>query len=245
MLPRLTRRFRVVAYDARGHGRSQKPTGGYGFDTVVADAVAVMRETRLRCPVMAGHSWGAMTALELAARHPRELGAAVLVDGGTVRLRDEMDWATTKERLAPPDLAGMRVEDFLGMLRTIFAGSVEVTADVEEIALSVMRVGRDGTIRANLSRANHFRILRAIWEQDPLALYPRLRVPTLVIVALQEEDEDDPFVQSKRAALTAVRRAGRDSPVTIARMEGIHDLPLQRPDALARRIARFAREAVP
>ena len=32
MLPRLTRSFHVVTYDARGHGRSAKPAAGYGFD---------------------------------------------------------------------------------------------------------------------------------------------------------------------------------------------------------------------
>jgi hypothetical protein len=33
-------------------------------------------------------------------------------------------------------------------------------------------------------------------------------------------------------------------PVRFEWIEGIHDVPLQRPEALARRIARFAREAV-
>ena len=46
MVPRLRRRFRVVTYDARGHGRSRKPTSGYGFDPVVADA----RDPRDRPP---------------------------------------------------------------------------------------------------------------------------------------------------------------------------------------------------
>src|SRR5688572_3865586 len=63
MLPRLTRRFRVVTYDARGHGRSTKPSSGYGFDRVVADARAVIRAPDLHRPLVAGHSWGAMVAL--------------------------------------------------------------------------------------------------------------------------------------------------------------------------------------
>ena len=35
MIPALTARYRVVAYDARGHGLSGKPSAGYGFDRFV------------------------------------------------------------------------------------------------------------------------------------------------------------------------------------------------------------------
>ena len=88
MLPALSRSFRVVTFDARGHGRSAKPSAGYGFDHTVADAMAVLRATRARRPLLIGHSWGAMVALELAARHPRALGGVVLVDGGITSLRE-------------------------------------------------------------------------------------------------------------------------------------------------------------
>jgi len=85
MLPALSRTFRVVTFDARGHGRSAKPDSGYGFDHTVADTMAVLRATRARRPLLIGHSWGAMVALELAARHPRALSGVVLVDGGITR----------------------------------------------------------------------------------------------------------------------------------------------------------------
>ena len=52
MLPGLARRFRVVTYDARGHGLSAKPSSGYGFDHVTADAVAVIKAARLRRPIV-------------------------------------------------------------------------------------------------------------------------------------------------------------------------------------------------
>src|SRR3972149_4540541 len=57
--PRLAPALRVVAYDQRGHGRSGKPSSGYGFERVTADALAVIRAAALRRPLAVGHSWGA------------------------------------------------------------------------------------------------------------------------------------------------------------------------------------------
>jgi pimeloyl-ACP methyl ester carboxylesterase len=242
MLPVLTRRYRVVTFDARGHGRSQKPTSGYGFDRVVADALAVGRAARLRRPVMVGHSWGAMAALELAATHPRALSGVVLVDGGITRMADGLDWATARQRLAPPHLEGMPEDEFRGMIRTFFADAVHVTPDVEDIVMSVMRVRSDGTIAPYLSRANHMRILRAIYEQDPSALHARLRVPTLAILAHRGGDPD--WDAAKRASVRSVQRVAAGRPLTVRWMEGIHDLPLQHPAALATRIDRWAAPVV-
>jgi pimeloyl-ACP methyl ester carboxylesterase len=242
MLPDLVRDHRVVTYDARGHGRSGKPTSGYGFDHVVADARWVMRATGLGRPVVVGHSWGAMATLELAAAHPGELAGAVLVDGGLTTMHDGMDWSTAKRRLAPPHLAGTPADEFRGMIRTFFADAVHVSPDVEDIVMSVMRVRRDGTIAPYLSRANHFRILRAIWEQDPELRYGALDVPTLAIVA--GRGGDPAWDVAKREAAARVRRAARGRPLTIAWMDGIHDLPLQHPKALAARIRRWSRSTL-
>jgi pimeloyl-ACP methyl ester carboxylesterase len=236
MLPRLIRTFHVVTYDARGHGLSAKPSSRYGFDPVVADAQAVLRATRLRRPVVVGHSWGASVALELAARHPRSLAGAVLVDGGISTLRGTMGWAAVKEELAPPRLAGMPVEEFRGMMRTFLGTSVHITPQVEDIVLAVMHVDRLGRIRPRLSRANHFRILRAIWQHDPDEALERLRVPTLAVLA--RGAGDPAWDERKRDAAEHARRSG--APIRISWLEGIHDLPLQQPDALARRIQRFS-----
>jgi pimeloyl-ACP methyl ester carboxylesterase len=240
MLHRLSRRFHVVTYDARGHGLSAKPSSRYGFEPVVADALAVLRRVRLRRPIVAGHSWGGMVALELAARHPRSVAGAVLVDGGIGALRETMDWPTAKEQLAPPHLAGMPVGEFRGMIRTFLGASIEITPEIEEIVLSVMHVDRRGRIRPRLSRANHFRILRAIWQGDPGPSLARLSVPTLAILARGTGDPDREA--RKRRTAERVRRSG--APIRVTWLEGIHDLPLQQPDVLADRIERFSRQLV-
>jgi pimeloyl-ACP methyl ester carboxylesterase len=243
MLPRLARTFRVVTYDARGHGLSAKPGAAYGFEHMAADALAVGRATGLRRPIVVGHSWGANVALETAVRAPGRVGGAVLVDGGIGSMRERMSWGEARQRLAPPDLAGTPIDEFLARARAMLP--VPWTEELETLLRSLMRVDREGRIRPRLSRANHMRILRALWEQDVSALQRRLRVPALAVLA--RTDSDDPeergFLASKLRGAKAARRAAPRL-LQVTWIDGVHDLPLQHPGLLASRIARFARAAV-
>jgi pimeloyl-ACP methyl ester carboxylesterase len=242
--PRLAWSFHVVAYDQRGHGRSGKPSSGYGFASMTADVAAVIRGLRLRRPVVVGHSWGANVALELAVGRPGLVAGAVLVDGGFVSLRDRMDWRTTRERLAPPPISGMPLALFRSGFRSLVGDSLEVTPEIEAVFLSLMRVDARDRIHPRLSRSNHLRILRALWEQDAPGLLRRVTVPTLVLAVRSSSGsaEEASFIRAKEEAARDVRAIG--DPVRFAWVDGIHDVPLQRPDAVARRIARFARTAV-
>lgn len=243
--PRLSRRgLRVAAYDQRGHGRSGKPSSGYGFARTCADAAAVIRALRLRRPVVVGHSWGANVALELAVRRPRTVAGAVLIDGGFIGLRERFDWRTARSVLAPPDLRGTPVHEFLERVRYRLGDTLDITPEVESVFLSLMRVDRHANIHPRLSRPNHLRILRALWEQDTPALLRRVRVPTLVIAVRSRPGVADSagFMEEKVRAATTVRAIGE--PVRFEWIDGIHDVPLQRPDALARRITRFALTSV-
>jgi pimeloyl-ACP methyl ester carboxylesterase len=233
--------IRAVAYDQRGHGRSGKPSSGYGFDRTAEDAAAVVRSIGAHRPLAVGHSWGANVVLELAVRHPRLVAGAVLLDGGFLDLRARFDWPTAKEVLAPPELAGTPLPEFLEMLRFQLRGTLELTPEVESVFLSLMRVDRRGNIHPRLTRPNHLRILRALWTQDTSALLRRVQLPTLVVAVRSAPGAADSagFMDEKRRAAEAVRAIGE--PVRFAWIDGIHDVPLQRPAAVAARIAGFAR----
>jgi pimeloyl-ACP methyl ester carboxylesterase len=238
--PKLTDEFRVVAYDQRGHGESSKPTSRFGFEHMAADAAAVIRELGLQRPVVLGHSWGANVALELGVREPDLVSGVILLDGGFLSMQGRMDWKTTKEMLAPPPITGMLIDDYLSMIRQFMSAELEVTPQVEAVFRSLMRVDRKGRIRPRLSRANHLKILRAMWEQDPVELLKRVRVPTLAVATRREttEDSERMFIAAKEAAAEQVRAI--DENVRFEWIEGIHDVPLQRPDAVADLIRRFA-----
>jgi pimeloyl-ACP methyl ester carboxylesterase len=201
--------------------------------------LAVIREAGLDRPVVVAHSWGANVAVELAVRHPGVVSGMVLLDGGFLSMRGRMDWKTTKEMLAPPPIAGMHIDEYMGMMRRLMGGQLEVTPEVERVFRSLMRVDGRGRIRPRLSRANHLRILRAMWQADPPALLRRLGVPTLVVATRREDPDeaDATFIAAKEVGEEAVRAIGE--PLRFRWIEAIHDLPLQRPEAVVELVRGF------
>lgn len=75
---------RVVAYDARGHGRSSPApaAGAYGYDELGRDLEAVLDELGMERAVFAGASMGAHTILWLALRAPERVGGLVVITPG-------------------------------------------------------------------------------------------------------------------------------------------------------------------
>ncbi|WP_327168273.1 alpha/beta hydrolase [Streptomyces subrutilus] len=77
----LAERHRVVALDQRGHGQSERPAAGpYTREAFVADAEAAVEQLGLAPVTLIGHSMGALTAWQLAARRPDLVAAVVICD---------------------------------------------------------------------------------------------------------------------------------------------------------------------
>ena len=90
---RLAPRWRVVALDQRGHGRSDKPDRGYDFATIVADDRAALAALGAERPLLVGHSWGGNVALQWAVEPGPAPRGLVLVDGGFLDPSRRMTWA--------------------------------------------------------------------------------------------------------------------------------------------------------
>lgn len=61
--------YRVVAYDRRGFGRSEKPADGYEYDTLADDLAAVIDELGLQDVTLVGFSMGGGEVARYIARH--------------------------------------------------------------------------------------------------------------------------------------------------------------------------------
>jgi len=78
-IPYLARHCRVVTFDGRGNGRSDRPAAGYEESEFAADALGVMDATGTARATMVSLSVGAQRALILAAEHPDRVTGAVFL----------------------------------------------------------------------------------------------------------------------------------------------------------------------
>jgi pimeloyl-ACP methyl ester carboxylesterase/predicted glycosyltransferase len=81
-IPYLARHCRVVTFDGRGNGRSDRPVAGYEEAEFAADALAVMNATATERAVLVSLSLGAQRALLLAAEHPDRVAGSVFISPG-------------------------------------------------------------------------------------------------------------------------------------------------------------------
>jgi pimeloyl-ACP methyl ester carboxylesterase len=70
VVPALSRSFRVLAYDRRGHSRSERPAGQGSVREDVADLAALLEELLHSPAHVVGNSFGASIVLRLAAERP-------------------------------------------------------------------------------------------------------------------------------------------------------------------------------
>jgi pimeloyl-ACP methyl ester carboxylesterase len=223
----------VLALDQRGHGDSDRPEGPYDGDTVVADALTALDAVGLSRVVVVGHSWGAWTALRLAATAPSRVLAVVAIDGGIVRPREV---AETREQarvaLEPPRLA-LPVEQLRERLRQGPLGPWWSPA-VEAALLPVFGVDDQGVARARLTFEAHMAIVDDLLDDEPDGRLAEVRCPTWLVACSPDA--------RRSAALD--QAAQRLAAPRVQRWEGaVHDVPLQWP-ALVAGLVRAAAEEV-
>jgi pimeloyl-ACP methyl ester carboxylesterase len=218
----------VVAVDQRGHGLSDKPEEGYGFEDVTSDLRSLIDSLDMQRPILGGQSWGGNVVLHFAARYPGATSGLVLVDGGFIDLsgRSGATWEEISERMRPPNLIGTPRPQMIERFRSYHP---EWDEPQIEMQMGNYETLDDGTIRPWLTLEHHMAILRAIWDDPPSPLYERVTTPVLIALADSPDEErrrsrDDHVA----AASTKLQRA------EARRFEGApHDIHVDRPEELA------------
>ncbi|MGW6495130.1 alpha/beta fold hydrolase [Nonomuraea angiospora] len=162
-IPRFASRYRVIAPDARGHGRSANATEPY---RLADDLAALLRHLDTGPAVLAGVSMGASIAVDTALEHP-DLVAAIVVSGaGTGEPYFTDPWttralATWHAAMAAGDLEGS-VEGFM-----LFAAGPHRTLDDLDpgVAGRLRRMARATMSKHTAGEPDLLVPVRGTWER--------------------------------------------------------------------------------
>jgi pimeloyl-ACP methyl ester carboxylesterase len=176
---------RVVAYDARGHGRSSPApdAGAYGYEDLGLDLVAVLDGLRIERAVLAGASMGAHTILWLALRAPeRVAGLVVITPAYEPESNDDPGRLGRWDALAD-GLERGGVEGFIEAY-----GRPSVPEQWQETVIKV--------IRQRLAEHEHLDAvadaLRAVPRSRPFGGLEDLRAISVPVTVVASADEADP-----------------------------------------------------
>ncbi len=88
-VPVFSRRYRVLTYDVRGHGKTELPEGELTTELWVADLYALLKALNISETILLGHSMGGAIALAFTLAHPEMVEALILSNSGGAARRSE------------------------------------------------------------------------------------------------------------------------------------------------------------
>lgn len=189
--PFLARRHRVLHWHYRGHGRSGLPADPAQLDIPAhaRDLLSVMDAAEVESAILAGHSMGTQTALEVLRLAPERIRGLVLMCGSYGKITATFRGSDLLKQALPTIIE--TVEKNQGLVRALW-GRIP-----SKIAFQLARLSKE--VDALAMREEDFRMyidhvaamepklmlttLRLAGEHSAEDLLPRIAVPTLVVAA--------------------------------------------------------------
>lgn len=219
----LSRRFRVIRYDTRGHGASDGPRGAYTIEMLGLDALAVLDAAGVTQAHVCGLSLGGLTAMWLGVHAPTRVKSLVLASTaariGEARLWQERIDHVTASGIAPLAEAAMG-RWFTALFRSTHP---DVAPRFHRMLVSSPVAGYAGCCAA-------------IRDADLRSEIGAITVPTLVIAGIHDPVTPPADAEQIRARITGAR---------IALLETAHLVNVELADAFTDLIVTFIDEQEP
>ena len=213
IMPRLTARYRVIRYDARGHGESPPATAPY---TLLTDLVAVLDQLDVPAAVFVGCSQGGATSIDLALSQPSRVTGLVLVSPGLSGYR----W---------PEDPGTHAE----------FDSLAAAGDIDGVAALIQRIwaaaGPGDGVAAQLRSAAKAWLANGDFEQQDPPAVDRLgdiKVPAVLLIG---DKDHPPLIECDEMIVAGIPGCRK-----IEVPGGDHLLPLRVPGLVADAITELA-----
>ena len=193
---RLADRFRVLTFDQRGSGLSEKPHSGYSIALLADDTAALMDHLGCTSAHVIGVSMGGTIAQELALRHPAKVRSAILgctTAGGphAIRIGSSAFAAAYSTQAMTAEERGRALAE-----AAFTKGYIE---QHPEIVLALIEARRQRPIDPVALEQR----IRAVFAHNAYDRLPEIACPTLVITG-----KDDALVAWQNSELLAQRIPG-------------------------------------
>lgn len=208
--PILAQHFRVVMYDLKSHGRSERVLEGYDLENMSSDLIAMMDYLQIKKAQLIGYSFGGLIALQTALIAPERLDQLVVIEAP-----DPQD---EKAR----DIIEAYSKEFLEHYVANFTDTTKVKMGKRQLEKNHRLyefLFYQTSIKADMIKEKHFLHHVSISE---------LRIPTLLLYGSASDCKPTgEWLQSQIAT------------VELKLMDGDHNIPIQDPIGIAETIVQF------
>jgi pimeloyl-ACP methyl ester carboxylesterase len=191
----LSKHYRVIIYDLRGHGRSAIPDSGYTVTSMAQDLQALLKHLGIGQVHVVGHSFGARIALYYAISNPQQVSSLTIADTQflclqpRVRLGEWPYWETWKQQLLKQGVSPPSDDEFISFhlltyLNQVFTESTQENSArrVRKPSLKTRDMGRKGKARwhqlmSTTTAMQEFERDEEIREED----FKKVIMPTLAM----------------------------------------------------------------
>ena len=222
--------FRVIAFDNRGFGLSDKPAVPYDNAAYARLAIALLDSLGISDAVLVGHSMGGAIAAEVAIEYPQRVRGLVLVGSAGLGAREPLLFRVARWPVLGPAVLAFRGRGFTARLlkATYFDPSKVTESDVDQYYAPVAQPAYSRALRAVL-RQFHFDGLEGRLD--------KIEAPTVVLWG--EEDRWVPLGLGRALAAGITRSAFVSVP------HAGHSVQEEAPDEVNHLVIRFLKDGLP
>lgn len=221
ILPGLTTHYRVLTWDVRGFGQSDRPKSGYSVARFAADLAGLLDHVGVEKAVVMGTSMGGTITQRFLLDFPDKVSAAVIMSTSSeVNERARDGWFRQADAIEAEGMAAWvrrnrpatHTDDYL--------------AEHPEVLEAEER-----RIRNNPDASVYAQVARAVADYNYTAELETVRVPTLVLVGSEDK-------QTPPGGSVIISRRIPDAELQIIPGYG-HSLPREAPDEVVRLVTAF------